>query len=280
MENILFPVDDTEANLNTIDFACYIANITHSRLNAVFIGNIKENEVPVQKLLFALPYVETIVSADIPGNKKMLKTFEENEKIFSEACINRGVTFHSDCNFKISVSDMIGRSRFSDLMILGRETSIESGNQGSPSPFVKEMLASAECPVMIAPYSFEDIAEIIFAYDGSKSSVFAIKQFTYIFPELNTKIITLLQVGKSDARVSNDTNRVESLLKSHYTNIKFEYLRGNPGDELFGYLLGKKNTMVVMGAFGRNFISNTLKKSTADLVLKTIDLPFFITHCT
>ncbi len=34
----------------------------------------------------------------------------------------------------------------------------------------------------VAPESFDEIDEIIFACDGSKSAVHAIKQFTYLFP--------------------------------------------------------------------------------------------------
>jgi hypothetical protein len=53
---------------------------------------------------------------------------------------------------------------------------------------------------------------------------------------------------------------------------------GNPGDELFNYLLGKTDMFVVMGAFGRNATSNIFKRSAAELSLETINLPFFIAH--
>jgi nucleotide-binding universal stress UspA family protein len=36
--------------------------------------------------------------------------------------------------------------------------------------------------------------------------------------------------------------------------------------------------MVVMGAYGRNWLSGLFKPATAGLLLKTINLPFFITH--
>jgi hypothetical protein len=47
---------------------------------------------------------------------------------------------------------------------------------------------------VLAPAEFTGIDEIIFCYDASKSAVFAIKQFSYLFPEFSTKKLTVLEV--------------------------------------------------------------------------------------
>jgi hypothetical protein len=46
----------------------------------------------------------------------------------------------------------------------------------------------------------------------------------------------------------------------------------------YRYLLEKKNVLVVTGAFGRSTLSDLFKHSTAELLVKTIDLPVFISH--
>jgi hypothetical protein len=278
MEHILLAIDGTKTDVNTVDFACYIARITHSRLKAVFMGDMKENEIPVQKLLFALPYVETIIAHDLPGEDEMKRSLENNEKLFGEACVNRGVNYSLYRNMKGSAAEIIKESRFSDLIIMNPETSIENGDEGSPSRFVKEILAGSECPVILAPYSFDNISEIIFAYDGSKSSVFAIKQFIHLFPGFNTKTITILRVEEESGQTPSETDKVAELITSHYADVKFVHLVGNPGNELFNYLLGMKNIFVVTGAYGRNMISSLFRQSTAELMLETINLPFFIAH--
>jgi hypothetical protein len=58
-------MDGAKTDMCTLDFACYIARITHSKLNALFMGRIRESEIPVQKELFAFPYVETIVALNV-----------------------------------------------------------------------------------------------------------------------------------------------------------------------------------------------------------------------
>jgi len=72
--------------------------------------------------------------------------------------------------------------------------------------------------------------------------------------------------------------KIKEWLAVHYKEICFEVLQGNAKEELFSYLLPKKNAIVVMGSYGRSSLSLLFKKSTADLILKTTNLPLFITH--
>jgi hypothetical protein len=278
MEQILLIMDGTKPDRCCLDFACYLAGITHSKITALFGGSIKESELPVQKQLFALPYVETIVAADVPENLIMKRSVEDNEILFREACTSRNVNHTVRRNFKVSVSDIIKESRFTDFIIINPETSIPSKNEGSPTRFVKEILMASECPVILAPYSFEGISEIAFPYDGSEASVFAIKQFTHLFPELNTKKISLIQVDQNNGQALRENDKIMALLTSHFSNVEIVHLLGNPSNELYNYLLGKKDIFVVMGAYGRNATFNVFKRSTAELSLETINLPFFIAH--
>jgi len=278
MEQILLIIDGTKPDMCSLDFACYIAGITNSKITILFGGNMKESEVPVQRELFALPYVETIIADDIPENLRMKKSVENNEKMFREACVNRNVNHFVRRNFKVSVSEIIKDSRFADLIIIGPETSIPNKIEGSPTRFVKKILMAAECPVVLAPYSFEGISEIVFPYDGSESSVFAIKQFTHLFPELNSKMISLIQVDPESGQPIKESDKILALLRSHFSHVNVVRLLGNPPDELFNYLLGKREMFVVMGAFSRNATFNMFRRSTAELSLETINLPFFIAH--
>jgi hypothetical protein len=278
MEHILLIMDGAKRDLSTLEFTCYLAGITHSKITALIGAGIKESEIPVQKELFALPYVETIVASDVQENKKIMKSVEDNQKWFEEACGNRNVNCHIRRNLNISVSDIIKESRFADVLIVSPETSIPDRNDGSPTDFVREILASAECPVILSPYSFDGISEIAFSYNGSEASVFAIKQFMHVFPELNTKTVYLIQVDQKPGQPIKENDRIVALLTSHYSNVKFVHLTGDPENELFNFLLLKKQMFVVMGAFSRNTISSFIRRSTAELSLRLINLPFFVAH--
>src|SRR5579863_396239 len=280
MENIILVMNGTKPDISTVDFACYVAALTHSTIKVLLGACIKESDMPVQKELFALPYVETIVAGDIPENKNIWNCVADNGKLVSEACTNRNVNHTIRRNFKISASEIITESRFADLIIINPETSMSGKSEGSPTRFVKDILTAAECPVILSPYSFDGIREIAFPYDDSEDTVFAIKQFTHLFPALNTKPVNLIHIEQNGGQTLPKTDKVMALLTAHYSNIKFVRLTGDPGNELFNYLLGKKEMFVVMGAFGRSPVSNIFRRSTASLSLQTIDLPFFIAHNT
>ena len=61
----------------------------------------------------------------------------------------------------------------------------------------------------------------------------------------------------------------------HYNAVHLESVNGQPDVELFKVFLTRKNKLLVMGAYGRKMF---FKRSTAELVLKTSDVPLFITH--
>ena len=90
---------------------------------------------------------------------------------------------HKDL-FESPISQLTKETRFADLMIIGSETFYKSAIEYGTHEYLKDALHGTECPVIIVPEKFNFPSNIILAYDGSASSVFAIKQFALLFPEL------------------------------------------------------------------------------------------------
>jgi nucleotide-binding universal stress UspA family protein len=174
-------------------------------------------------------------------------------------------------------AELIAESRYADVIITG-STVLASSPLDMPAGLVKELLAKSECPVMTAPHHTEPIDSILFAYDGNASSVFAVKQFTYLFPELKDAELTVLQADENAVFDKEQKEKLYEYLKEHYSRISFNDLHGKPEDELFDYALREENACLVMGAFGRNWFSSLFKVSTADLLIKINNLPVFIAH--
>jgi hypothetical protein len=278
MEKILLPVNAAKINMPVLDFAAYLAKLTNSALTVIFMESVSGEPEPVVKWTLGAPYVETVLTADIPHNREMLRLYEQNERLLKDACSKRGINATIHANRHISSTEIIAESRFADLIIADADLSFSERTEGAPSAFTKELLAKSECPVIIAPSGFDAIEEIAFAYDGSASAVFAIKQFIYLFPEFADKKITILHVNKKEEEFIVQKDKIGALLQHHYSNIGFHHLTGDAADALFEFLLGKRNMFVVMGAYGAHMFSRVFKASTSDLVLKTINLPVFIAH--
>ena len=274
MKKILLAIDAGHMDTEVIHFACNIATLSHSTLTGYFLSDSTEVE-PVVNMAFGMPYVELLATAPTAAEQKQLAHIQQ----FERTCAVRGVrcTVQND-SAQYAAESIIEESRFADLVIVQPTLSFEKKIEEAPTGLVKQILAHAECPVLVAPLKVAGIEEIVFAYDGSPSAVFAIKQFTYLFPELSDKKAIVLQVNKDDTIPVTEKEKLGKWLRSHYSSIGFQVLQGKASEELYGHLLGKQNTIVVMGAFGRSWLSGLFKPATAGLLLKTINLPFFITH--
>ena len=278
MEKILLALDVARFNNNVLDFACYLASITNSKLTGIFLGALQEDELPVRKSLMSNPHIETLVAGDITEDPKRRQLCDDTTKLFKNTCQNNGVCYSIHRNQGVPEDEIIAETRFSDLLIVDAEMSFEERKESTPTRFVKEVVKKSECPIVITPFSYSAIDEVLLAYDGSSSSVFAIKQFAYLFPEFKEKRLTILQVDDGNDLPIVNKDRIAELLESHYSTIRFEILHGKPADEIFGYLLQKENMFVIMGAFSRKILGNLFKDSTAELILKAVNLPVFIAH--
>ncbi|MEO8582707.1 MAG: universal stress protein [Flavitalea sp.] len=274
MEKILFVVDHNGPDKVALDFACYIAALTRSKLEGIFIDAVHSHLTSHEPFLHQEEMIGTQKSFTFPAEPLP----DLQKKIFTDACTGKGISWLNTTDTLFSSADIIGETRFADLLIVSGGTSSANLTQTAPSAFVREILSESECPVIIAPLDFNGIDEIILAYDGSESSMYAIKQFTYLFPQFSEERVIYLEVKTSEDHDITHQEKLGEFLKMHYSAVGYKVLHGNPGDQLFAYLLGKKNVLVVIGAYGRSVISTSWRKSTAELLLKTTSLPVFITH--
>ena len=278
MEKILVAMNVGQFSKNVLDFACYVADLTRSNLTGIFLENLHEEELPTRRTLLGNPYIETIVADDIDENKKRRKLCDEHIRLFENACKNKGLQYKIHRAEGIPEDEILTESRFADLLIVDAEMTFEDCRESTPTKFVRDMLPKVECPAVIAPFSFYGVEEIVLAYDGSASSVYAIKQFAYLFPELTDNKLTILQVNQKEHLPIIDKEKLSELLQLHFTAIDFYILQGKPADEIFGYLLEKKKIFVVMGAYSHKILSGLFRHSTAELILKAVNLPVFIAH--
>ncbi|HEU4552991.1 MAG TPA: hypothetical protein VFS25_09160 [Chitinophaga sp.] len=275
MEKILYVTDAVQMNMQCLDFACFLCNLTHSKLTGAFLENL-ENEVRSKERL-----LETAIGADLPGKSvKEIKEIysEDNIRHFKEACTARGVNYAVHHDRGIPIIEVIEESRYADLIIIDSGTSFTEGEQRTPTGFVREVLRLSECPVVIAPAHFEEIDEIVFTYNNSRSAAFAIKQFTQLFPQLRNRKAVILGITPPGKTIG-DKYKLKEWLRTHYTDPVFILLESrNTRQRLLHYLLGKQRVFVVMGAYGRGILSNLFAPSHANAVVNAVPHPVFITH--
>lgn len=275
MDKILYVTDAVQMNMQCLDFACFLCNLTHSRLTGAFLENM-EHET---RSRHAIQHVGP--GAGLPGRtiREIKEVYcEGNIQHFKDACEVRGVNCNVHHDRGVPILEVIEESRYADLIVVDACTSFTESREGVPTGFVKEMLKQSECPVVLAPENFEGIDEIIFAYDNSRSAAFAIKQFTRLFPQLRDRkalILSVVEPGKTTI----DKYKLKEWLKDHYDNIEFVIIEDrHTRTRLLDYILGKEHAFVVMGAYGRSMLSNLVSASHARSIVGIVAQPVFIAH--
>lgn len=275
MEKIIVMLDGLKVDTNTVRFACYLTRMTHSKLTGILIENSAEQEeVTIGRADASDLLVESVL---------IKKTKEDYEKLLMES-VNffegitkeEGVEAFIDAEETLSTIDVVHETRFADILILDAKAFYNVFG-GEPGNFVKEILQEAECPVVLAPDDFQPVENVVFCYNGLKSSVFAIRQFMYLFPELKNKRAKLVNLVANEDVFEDDEQAVVDWLKYHFKDVEFLKLENDALDAFFNYLRKKKSDFVVMGAYGKGLLTSFFEndyEGQSDIVR----LPLFIAH--
>lgn len=259
MEKILLPFNSTAYNARALDFAGLIAKMTGSGITGLFLENLGQ-----------------AISPELIAERKQLT--EKSIGLFKEACESRSLHQCVKREAGNPVDEVIAESRYADLIILDAATSFAGMVEDSPTHFVKQILSGAECPVVIVPQRANEIDEIIFMFDGSSSCMFAARQFSYLFPELDDKKVTVVHIDNGHPLGKNDKAKMKNWVKEHYSSIGFSTIEGDPAGEMYVHLVNRKNVFVVAGAYGRNAVSQFFHRSAVELLIRTIPHALFIAH--
>jgi hypothetical protein len=269
MEKILLIINAQQPNMASVHFACQIAKMASTRITGLFIENLFFDPRKGKSL------DQSYLSVNVDAPATVLADTDQSIRIFKDTCAKHRVITEVYVDQGEPIQEIVFESRYTDLLIIDPYICFYGRDEEIPSDFLKEVLQHSECPVLIAPEQFDNVEEIIFCYDGNASSVHAIKQFT----ELSACKVMVVEVDRQGQNEFDEAHRrLLAWLRSHYTDVYYQILKGDVKDELFTYLFMKQKKFVVMGAYGRSALSNLFKKSNADQVIKAIDLPLFICH--
>jgi nucleotide-binding universal stress UspA family protein len=204
---------------------------------------------------------------------------QKNIARFESLCQKNKIDYRVHKNFyDFALPGLRKETRFADLLIIGGESFYENLGVNQPNESVKDALHASECPVLVVPEKFEYPKNNILTYDGSDDSVYAMKLFTYLFPEL-CKNETLLVYAKQDAdKEFPDETYIEELAARHFPNLALSKLSMNPKKFFRTWAIEKQGSILISGAFSRSVFSQIFKKSFVTDVIRDHKLPVFIAH--
>lgn len=196
---------------------------------------------------------------------------------FESLCSEKGVHCQVHMDKGVPVNELVRESLFADLIVIGYRTFFS--NIIGEASFLKDILQEAKCPVMAVPEQFSACNSVLLTFDGRPSSVYAIKQFTQLLPEVYSGLdVVLLSITKSKEEKLEYSQLLREYLAVHYRKVRYENITGEANEAILKIAEGMNNPLIIMGAFGRNVVSRFFSRSTASEILKHQSLPIFVCH--
>ena len=202
-----------------------------------------------------------------------------NMEHFESLCHKNGIRYrlHKDF-FDFALPELKKESRFADVIVLGGEMFYKGVTGGSQFDFIRDALRTTECPVMIVPERFEFPDNNILAYDGSEESVYAIKQFAYVFPELAKNKTLLVYADDETDKKFPSQDYITELATQHYNDLIVYKLEIEPKKYFHVRISERKGSLLVSGSYSRSAFSQAFRKSFVNDIIKEHVLPVFIAH--
>jgi hypothetical protein len=280
MNKVIAVFDDRKISESTLDYAIYLAKNFNAHIAATFINDITSHSTAAGGengyIVTDRRAINTIVKrkdqVGVTFNKRLQTTFDA-----------KGVRYNINANKSFALESLINESYYADMIVIDGNEQFIHLDFSKPGRFLKHVLSGARCPVMVVQAGFKPIEKFVFAYDGTPSSVYAIKQFSYLFPSIREQEVEILSIKDDKHKHTNnfpDQHFVKELLNRKYTSVIESVIINNNADEAFVDRMQaeKKNCMLVLGAYERSTFSRWLYQSIADTLISKLDIPLFIAH--
>ena len=278
MKNFLAVFDGYKMSESTMKYAIQLTQLADAHLVGVFLDEFIYSSYNLSELIASTKdYEKAIKELD----KKDAKKRADAALVFQKECKKAGIRFSVHQDENIAIQELKNESMFADLIIINENETFNKSKEELPTRFVKDLLGSAQCPVLVVPSLFIPVKKIILLYDGGPAAVHAIKMFSYVMgnPEnLPVEVFTVKNQKKSEFHIP-ENKLVREFVKRHFPKATFITGRGDAELQISKYLKSHpKNEMVVLGAYQRSEISRWFKISMADILMKELDMPLFIAH--
>jgi nucleotide-binding universal stress UspA family protein len=273
MKKIIAAIDAMHFSEEQIESYVYIAKEAQGKLTVVLLENLVGQTTPIASV--STFQYEQMIRESLEELDRLRK--ENIDRVY-RACNAYSDDIHIQEAVGTPVQEVIAASRFADLLLINNNTSFAFLYETNPRQFVKDVLAQAQCPVMVLPDKIAHLRELVFSYNGTFSSMYAIRQFTQLFPGFSDMPVNVVFVAEEGRNTLPHENLLKDYMEHHYDEVKYTVLNGEPVPEFLALLIHRNDCLVTYGAYGRSRLSRFFHRSDADSILRTTDIPVFITH--
>lgn len=275
MKNFIAVFDGYKMSESTLSYAVSLSRDSGALLTGVFLD-----------AFFYHNYDLGSVLKHESNPDKVIDVLEEKDRKqrdlavlhFEKACKEAGVLYAIHRDENMPIQELKYESMFADLIIINEHETFSRSIAFTPRDFIDELLAQSHCPVMVVPDVFSPISQLVCLYDGSPSSIFAIKMFNYLFNALKDLPVTILTVNDEDTEVLYlpENLQIMGLTDRIFSTINYQVLKGPVKEQILSDIEGSANKLLVLGAYQLNSITKLFVHGLADELMTKQDMPLFI----
>lgn len=272
MKKIAIPFEGNHFSEESVELVRRLNNISPVWLSAVFVPEVDYSAL-------------WTMAGGIAGAVFVPKTPNEDEMVglhgarLEEFCRTYSIrlTMHRD-RLDFALPLIRKEARFSDVMLLSGRRFFDNIDSRQPNSYMKDILHTAECPVLLLPDRAYLPENIVLAYDGTPASVIAIKQFARLFPEFAGRETTLVHLDANRDAPLPDQDYIEELASAYFSRLRLLNIKIDHRDFFSTWLPARERPWLVTGAYGRSEMSQLFNRSFVAEAIREHKVPVFITH--
>jgi nucleotide-binding universal stress UspA family protein len=206
MKKIIAAIDGLKFSESTMNYAIQLAKKSNAQLVGVFLDDYSYHSYKIYEL----------VHGDEEVTEERVEAFENADKMsrniaaanFKSACEEESINYSIHHDRNIAIHELLHESIYADMVIIDAKETLTHYEENLPTRFIRDVLANVECPVLVVPNAFKEIRKIVLLYDGEPSSVFAIKMFSYMFPDMENMDTEIISVKTNEKAIQSPDNRL------------------------------------------------------------------------
>jgi nucleotide-binding universal stress UspA family protein len=273
MKKILLAVAENKLPEDAFEFIRQLNEINPVLVTGVFLREI---------IYITEPAISYYGGSGVPVYSAETEAYSREEikkriDWFETACQKNNIEYrvHDDTDDLI-VHELVKETRFADLLVVSAEVFYQISEIAEPEGYFKSILHLAECPVLIVPQKFSFPQNSVLTYDGSESSVYAIKQFAYVLNEFcNKEAVVVFE--SSEEETMPDEVLIHELAARHFNALTFLML-SKDRFRLSEWAKAKHSPILVTGSYSRSDFSEIFRKSFVSAIIRDHKMPVFIAH--
>jgi nucleotide-binding universal stress UspA family protein len=277
MKKIIAAFDGLKYSESARDYAIALAKISNAHLVGVFMEDSTYTSYKIYDLVSEEGTVE-----------QKLKKYDEIDKItrhnaaenFEKYCQQAGLEFTVHHDRQIAIRELKHESVYADLLVIDANETLTHYAEKIPTRFIRDLLSDAHCPVLVVPGKHRPIEKIVLLYDGEPTSVYAIKMFSYLLPQLKKLDTEVIAINPPNSTLHLPDNKLmKEFMKRHFPDVRYTVIEGWPEPDITRRIQNLQSiSLVVLGAYKRSTVSRWFSESMADILMREVKVPLFIAH--